>query len=411
MGDRAIPVLTFIHTRDYTIRRPRADAIAALLPRFGLAHIPRLLQTRLGREAIVAMGPSAIPALVSQVEREAKYYSAGSMPMGATFALSKITPGGLEAVLDLTRHAHPMVRYAAVAALGGHDDERAKSRLLECLEGPDADVRREAADAFLSHPDPRAIPGLRKQLSDSNPWNRQAAVAALGKMYAPELRPALAGAARSDWDARVRSVAAIWLIQSGDPVARRLGRRYQPLPIDERPWIDALIVTLPARGGLFVLTSIVFYWLCILGVERHAAITLVGALGVGLALGGAVPWMSAVVEYFLLLFWMPLTFLVCWRAGGRVRLGPAPWLVTGIVLVGTLLLVAVARATLIVGLGNLALGVPSWLLIWWSLFFLIKAWIAGEKVRDRRTLERLLLGGARRSTQATASDGSGCGAT
>jgi hypothetical protein len=108
----------------------------------------------------------------------------------------------------------------------------------------------------------------------------------------------------------------------------------------------------------------------------------------------AVPWMSAVVEYFLLLFWMPLTFLVCWRAGGRVRLGPAPWLVTGIVLVGTLLLVAVARATLLVGLAILALGVPSWLLIWWGLFFLVQSWIAGEKVRDRRTLERLLLGGA-----------------
>ena len=94
MGEEAIPALIYVHARDYTSRRPRADAIAALLPRFGLAHIPRLLGTRLGREAIVAMGPSAIPALVSQVERDAKYYSVGSMPMGATFALSKITPGG-----------------------------------------------------------------------------------------------------------------------------------------------------------------------------------------------------------------------------------------------------------------------------------------------------------------------------
>jgi hypothetical protein len=82
------------------------------------------------------------------------------------------------------------------------------------------------------------------------------------------------------------------------------------------------------------------------------------------------------------------------RARSRAGSGPGgPSRLAGIV--GTLLLVAVARVTLLVGLALLALGVPSWLLIWWGLFFLVKAWIAGEKVRDRRTLERLLIGGAR----------------
>jgi HEAT repeat protein len=110
-------------------------------------------------------------------------------------------PGRGSAVEQLVRalrrdHRNPAVLSGALQllSLSGVD---AVEPLIECLRGPDTDLRIYAALALGDQNDPRVVPALMSSLEDDNPNVRFHAIESLGKLHATDAVVQLAKAALS----------------------------------------------------------------------------------------------------------------------------------------------------------------------------------------------------------------------
>jgi len=153
-------------------------------------------------------------------------------------------PAAFDALADVVRsEKDPLVRTAAVQALGALKDERAREPLLAALGDASNPVRAEAARALGGVPSADAVTALAAALADEAQSVKIAAVEALGASKRPDaLQPLVSALALPD--THVRSHAAYALGRLGipearDPLIRILEDRTQDLSVT-RAAIDAL---------------------------------------------------------------------------------------------------------------------------------------------------------------------------
>ena len=169
-------------------------------------------------EAIGAMGPdakAAVPPLLLALKRD----ESEEVRAAAAEALGKIGPAaepaarGLAAVLKEDKSE--LVRGQAVLALG-KIGKASVPYLIELLDDPDAEVRRDAAEAVeVVGPDARdAVKPLIPLLKDANGGVRIAAFGALGKI-GPDAADALPRLAEFLRDPPYRNEAAAAMIGLG----------------------------------------------------------------------------------------------------------------------------------------------------------------------------------------------------
>ncbi len=137
---------------------------------------PDPLVRRAACELGSALPPGCAPAVVALLDGEvaavveAAAYALGELgDRAATPALCKVAG----------RHADPLCREAAVAALGAIGDERALTVVLDCLAGPPA-LRRRSVVALAAFDGPQVEGALRRALADRDWQVRECAAAVLG---------------------------------------------------------------------------------------------------------------------------------------------------------------------------------------------------------------------------------------
>lgn len=273
------------------------------------------------REAVAAvarMGEPATPQIMRWFLQENPYGSDFVFARDVLLEMQRQDKRATPLLIELLGAPEEKVRKesreTAAMILASHPDARAYDALVAALESPNASVRYYAVQAVGRLRDLRAADLLLEMTNDSDSWIRRSAAAALGRNYEPRFRMRLGRMARNEADVMVRDTAANVLIYSDDPLAQRLGRRYE---------VDALS---PARQGgikfgyLLMLSATAFVVAVVAGggltlgrdgsvrARWIAMVTAVCALASsGVAWGGLVPKVTAGIEYLLLLVVAPVT--------------------------------------------------------------------------------------------------------
>lgn len=136
-------------------------------------------------------------------------------------ALADIASPALPALTRDLAHADPCIRDGVAFALRTMDTPESLTALAPLLEGPDRNLRREAALYLGKKGDPRALDALG-QLAITYPAHRgvkEAAIEFLGGMKDARAFPALETVALGDRDGQARRAALEALHKSGDPRA------------------------------------------------------------------------------------------------------------------------------------------------------------------------------------------------
>jgi hypothetical protein len=215
-------------------------------------------------------------------------------------------------LIPLLDHPTKDVRERAAALLANHPDPQAYEALLGALNSKDGVVQMYAAQGLGYLKNPAATERLIGLLNEDNLAMRSAVIGALGSVYTPQLRKTLAHVARHDPAVMVRDVAAHWLLQSNDPLAARLGRRYKPIALSPARQRGIQMLYAGMLAMTFVATVAVALGSVLAsrkaGSPRLAIAGLAACcLGVGGVLwGGVVPNVTMAVEYVLLLVIVPL---------------------------------------------------------------------------------------------------------
>ena len=110
----------------------------------------------------------------------------------------RAAPDAITALLNsvVENHHNPSLLNSALQVLASSDVDTL-SPLLKLLDGPDPDLRMQAALALGEQHDQRAVAALVKALADENTNVRYHAIEALGKLQSPEAIDALAEVAES----------------------------------------------------------------------------------------------------------------------------------------------------------------------------------------------------------------------
>lgn len=131
-------------------------------------------------ELSVALGPDAVPALVTLISDPS-----AEVAEAACFALGEIGGGAAGAVASLSsavgEHREPLVREAAVAALGAIGDPAALPAILGATTDKPA-VRRRAVLALAPFSGEEVDAALNRALEDRDWQVRQAAEDLLGRL-------------------------------------------------------------------------------------------------------------------------------------------------------------------------------------------------------------------------------------
>jgi HEAT repeat protein len=340
---------TAVLTRD----SQQKEAIENLLPRFGPSAVERLFwgpgwQVRVYRgasgvedpirdtavNAVVRMGAPALPEIRRLLEDPSERGLAlggDSLRLSAMTALNRMGPLGTEIVVDfLLRHPEKEMRWsmASILANAKNPDPRGADGLLQALNDTNITVRGYAADGLGRLRDRRAIDRLVEMLrTDPGPQTRMAAGAALGRIYEPRLFAPLSRAAQWDRDWDVRKTASNVLMHwTYDPVAMRVGRRYYPpkMTLEYIDFVRAAYMLVLVVTGMLVYVAI---W----SATRTTAIrnwrgvpdsVLNQSLAVMLLGFAWAFWMRLVwgwIELSLLLAVVPITALLAWRTGARLK--------------------------------------------------------------------------------------------
>jgi HEAT repeat protein len=191
----------------------QAARIRELLPELASRGPAR----REARDEIIAMGPAAVPALITHME---------SPEMAVRWEMVNILGyigdvRGIDPLLERTlSDENPHPRWRAIWAVGAVDNGRAAGRVWERLQsGELGEAQRWNAAVVLSNlGEERVLPILREGLEHPTSWRRWEAVNALGRIHGEGDVERL-GALLDDPDQSVRRETVMTLGRIGDAEA------------------------------------------------------------------------------------------------------------------------------------------------------------------------------------------------
>jgi HEAT repeat protein len=323
-GSAAIPALVDAAAGD---NLPLSAEARRLLPIFGPAAIDKLLEVsardyerppRRRQEAIAAiarMGKPALPRILEIFTTE----NGNVLGHCSSGVLAQMGTPAIEPLIALSRHPTSEVRVQTVTILANiyYKDPRVFSVFMEGLTSENGAVRMYSAMGLGALRDHRTADGLLKALDSPSVGAREAAAYALAHIYEPRFLKPLVMMARNDPKSSARDAAANALKNSGDPLAKRLGLRYEPMdadPAGETAAILTYYLFFVVTGGILLLVGCIGVPLARLDVLfiRYVAFgfaTLVcGPLG--FAWGRLLMRISAEAERTLLFFVVPVTALL-----------------------------------------------------------------------------------------------------
>ena len=148
----------------------RAEALAAADVERALSDVDPGVRRRGCEEAVPVVAVDLVPSLAD---------ADSSVVEAAAWALGERGPAGAPGVAALTAvardHGDPLVREAAVAALGAIGDRRGLAAVLAAASGDRPAVRRRAVVALAAFDGPEVDAALRAALEDRDWQVRQAA--------------------------------------------------------------------------------------------------------------------------------------------------------------------------------------------------------------------------------------------
>lgn len=342
---------------------PQCPVARKLLPMFGDVLMDNVLEAGAGSgpmlvvgcDAVSVLGVPVLPRMMALIENDDTYLQEGRS--FGVCVLNKMGSESIPTLMELTKSKNENARGAALSNLSIRRDARLIPLFLAGLSDPDANVRRLSAIGLQVNPDPRALSTLLEMLRSEGQIDREAAIAALGTLYSPNLRSPIALAAWTDPQLWVRRTASGVLSSTTDRVAQRLGRRYYAHRYNPN--------TPYYQWGPRVSCAVVFLCLAAaFGTRVRRSLGLLGAALLGVYWGGFASDHWILTEAFLLCVFIPVTTFVLWRTGGTWPIVPIAlaWLI------GQLMLPAVFSAplfyygemiTLLVNGVGLILAVPS----------------------------------------------------
>jgi hypothetical protein len=317
-GTDAIDTLYMAGRRDYTQDHRKWDVAA---------------------QAIARMGEPALRVVLKMFTRE---NPAGSRWTFAVEVLYRMGSLAVEPLVPLLKHPNEKIRQRAASLLASFGDPRSYEALEDGLHSQDEIVRMYSAMGLGKIGDRDAVDALLSALGDPSSNTRAAAAGALGRMWEHRFLGPVARVARGDREIRTRDTAAGVLIDRvNDPVAVRIGRRYQPAALSPARQ-GAVLLGYLMRLGLTSLFLLAVGLVAQVGssrrstVEQWLAFGFVAALafGLGFVWGRLVEHIDAGVEHLLLLMFVPVVLFIGWLlgepGGAPFRLSPkrAGWLWT-----------------------------------------------------------------------------------
>jgi len=164
---------------------------------------PSYVHTRAAVEALAALGPAGVPALL-----EALDWTYGHTADYAALALGKTKdPRAFEPLLELLRHPDYRTRHHAAVALGDLGNAKARPMLRARLQDESGYVRAAAAEALWRLGERDVLPVLSDVLvHGEEDWEQAEAARVLARIGTREARAALERA-KSDGRASVRTAA------------------------------------------------------------------------------------------------------------------------------------------------------------------------------------------------------------
>lgn len=288
--------------------------------------------------AVARMGETVLPRALRDFTTADP---AGSGFGFATGVLNQMGDLSTEPLIPLLKHPTPQVRHSTATMLAQRGDPRTYDAFLEGLGSEDAWVQAECARGLGNIGDRRVSDALLGALHDRSWVVRQAAAAALGKLWEPRFLRPLARLAQGDEEKNVRDTASnVLMFYSHDPVGVRIGKRYKPYrlsPAYELTIQLAFALRFAVTGGFLLMLAVVVARRMRGGDGAHwvtVAWTAGLAGGAGFLWGRVVEHIWYVIEYLLLFGVVPavavlgcvpvLMFLRRETAGPAVR----AWLIT-----------------------------------------------------------------------------------
>lgn len=368
----------------------RAEAVRSVLPKFGPQALPwfywasnrtpfkRDIVEQAALQAAAQMGAAILPGVRTMVESGDDSYRFFGFRI-----LAKMGPDATDLLIRLLKNKDHDVRAAAARVVFERQDPRSADALLEGLGSDDRVVRMYSAHTLGWLRDHRAAEQLVGLLQDPSPSMREAAGAALAKIYEARFLEPLLRLIRWDDDAGTRESTARSMIErSQNDLAIRLARRYRPLSYDAGAEQMARLIY-----GIWLIASVILFYAFIwlgarfsgeamrLGIPAASWWSLAALVAFGFYWGRLIVHISGSVELWLLLACVPGAALLSWVAETR------PWapVVLGIGCLGSFALVLVAP--LFGQLGPLLLGWLAPRMLWGVAAILIGILIATVALR------------------------------
>lgn len=261
--------------------------------------------------AVARMGDSAVPRVMEIFLTEERYGECWFFAAQVIGVLQMQDRRMTPLLIPLLRSPRAEVRREAATLLQYYPDPRAADALLEVLQSENRDLKDSAMMALASLKDRRASDTILSLTYDGESAMREYAAIALGALYEPRFRSRLASMARNEGETRVRDVAATALLRTNDPIAKRLGARYQPFNIDpvaQRAVFLTYAILCAGTGVLLALACGLASWL--VAKSQKGAWPMTSLVGVVTTIGGFV-WgrvithMTGAVEDLVLLGVVP----------------------------------------------------------------------------------------------------------
>ena len=328
------------------------DAIAPLLDIVAQGNIVDVVPIK---ELLPKYGPEAMEAFHDAGNRDYAGGRAAVMWTAAAAAVAQMGDAAEPVIMDWFTHHNPYgsdVTFAvAVLAEWQRRDRRATPLLIPLLNSPQEKVRESATKLIADFPDPRAYDALLSvlqksddpvvrgdaamglgrlhdkraskallaALSDPNLGFRYFVVAALGGVYEPQCRGALArparGPTRDSTERMVCDMATYVLTRSRDPIGVRLGWRYKPISISplDQDWIEILhTLECLATAIVLVLLGTVGAWVAGRASAPQLVVSTVFlfALACGLVWGRFIIHITGFTEDMLVFVMVPVAVVI-----------------------------------------------------------------------------------------------------
>lgn len=130
-----------------------------------------------------------------------------------TWSLVRIGAAAVEPLIELLKHADPVVRHHAAHTLGKIADARALSALLATLQDPAPLVAGKAMFAISQIDDARAVPVLIESLGHESSEVRTALMKALEHFDAASLTPLIAALQSPRWQTREHAADILGVLE------------------------------------------------------------------------------------------------------------------------------------------------------------------------------------------------------